>query len=73
LVVGRATLDIFEGLGAGGGQSAADFSENGLDLGGDTWHDYTGGDSDKTGHQSILDQILSASVFHQSEFPDELH
>jgi hypothetical protein len=60
-------------LGTGGGEGAADFSENGLNLRSDTRHDCTSGDGDETGHQSILDQILSASVFHQSEFPDKLH
>ena len=53
-------------LGTSGGKGAADFPENDADLAGNARHDCTSGDSDKTGHQNILDQILSAIFINLS-------
>jgi hypothetical protein len=47
-------------------------TENDVDAAGDSRHDGACGDRDKAGHQSVLDQILTAAVFPNSELYDVL-
>jgi len=51
---------------------ARNLAENGADAGGDTRHDRAGGDGHKTCHQCIFDEVLSACVLPDSEFPNQI-
>lgn len=45
-----------------GGHDAGDFAEDFADAASHTRHDCTGGYGDKSGHEGVLDQILTRGV-----------
>jgi hypothetical protein len=58
--------------GSGRDHYRIDLTENDVNAAGDSRHDGACGDRDKAGHQSVLDQILTAAVFPNSELYDVL-
>jgi hypothetical protein len=51
---------------------AGNLAEDRADTGCDTRHDSTGGNGNKTSHQRILDEVLSASVFQNLQLQNQI-
>jgi hypothetical protein len=59
--------------GSGRNHNGVDLTENDVDAAGDPGHYGASRDRDKPSHQSVLDEILTASVFPDPELSDVLN